>query len=450
MDRSNIGQSGFNTFLNDDSKCAEWFQEVKKYIPYSTSKANQYITPYPLCIQGGSGCYATDLEGMERMDCINAFTAMIHGHAFPPVVRAVTEQLSRGTNFSYPTPAESALAKLMVDRVSGIDIVRFGNSGTEAVMMAVKAARAYTGRDRIAKFEGAYHGYYDDIQVGTSSKPPDWGPEDAPASLPSSGGIPMHRVKETLVLPWNDPDSVEQLLSRHKDELAAVIVDPLANRMGFIPPASGFLDRIREITRSYGILVIFDEVISFRIGYGGAQALYGGDPDFTTFGKIMGGGFPIGATAGKAEVMSVFDPGSKGPRILSGGTYSANPVSMIAGLAAMEALDSNEYDRLEDMGNRLRTRMNDLFQNSNQSGQVTGVGSLFRVMMTDLPLKNYRDTMMIPDAETRCLRLFLALLDTGIMVGTNGLGCLSTPMGDEELDKIAAAFERALSILDNE
>ena len=450
MDRSNIGQPGFNTFLKTDSKCAEWFQEVKKYIPYSTSKANQYITPYPLCIQGGSGCYATDLEGVERMDCINAFTALIHGHAFPPVVQAVAEQLSRGTNFSYPTPAESALAKLLVERVSGVDIVRFGNSGTEAVMMAIKAARAYTGRDRIAKFEGAYHGYYDDIQVGTNSKPSDWGPKDAPASIPSSGGIPMHRVKETLVLPWNDADSVEQLLSRHKNELAAVIVDPLANRMGFIPPAPGFLDRIREITRSYGILVIFDEVISFRIGYGGAQARYGGDPDFTTFGKIMGGGFPVGATAGKADVMSVFDPGSKGPRILSGGTYSANPISMIAGLTAMEALDSNEYDRLEDMGHRLRARLNELFNQSKQKGQVTGEGSLFRVLMTDRPLKSYRDIMMDPDAEIRSLRLFMALLDTGIMVGSNGLGCLTTPMGNEEIDKIAAAFERALSILDNE
>jgi glutamate-1-semialdehyde 2,1-aminomutase len=439
-------QSGANTFLKPGSKCAEWFREAVRYIPGGSSKANLYMRPHPLYVEGGSGCWATDLEGVERLDCINNFTSLIHGHAFPPVVQAVTAQLARGTNFAFSTPEELQLAKLLVERIPGLERVRFGNSGTEAVMMAIKAARAFTGRDRIAKIEGAYHGYYDDVQVSFHSEPPDWGPDDAPASLPSSGGIPKHRVQETLVLPWNDQEATERLLTRHKNEVAAVIVDPLANRMGFIPPAPGYLKHLREVTRAYGILVIFDEVISLRVGYTGAQGRFGGDPDLTAMGKIIGGGFPVGATGGKAEVMAVFDPGTRGPSILSGGTFSANPITMTAGLAAMQALDRAAFARLEDAGARLRARLNDTFKRSGQAGQVTGDGSLFRLMMVSGPLRNYRDTVEA-GADQRSYRLFMALLDAGIMVNNNGLGCLSTPMGEEELDRIESAVERALSAL---
>ncbi len=444
MVNSQQSQTGANTFLKPDSHCARWYREAARFIPGGTSKANLYMRPHPLYVRGGSGCCATDLEGVERLDCINNFTALIHGHAFPPVVQAVTAQLARGTNFAFSTPEELLLAKLLVERLPGLERVRFGNSGTEAVMMAIKAARAFTGRDRIAKIEGAYHGYYDDVQVSFHSTPPAWGPDDAPASLASSGGIPKHRVQETLVLPWNDADTAERLLTRHRNEVAAVIVDPLANRMGFIPPAPGFLQHLREVTRAYGILVIFDEVISLRVGYAGAQGRYGGDPDLTAMGKIIGGGFPVGATGGKAVVMGVFDPGTKGPRILSGGTFSANPVTMTAGLAAMQAMDRATYARLEDMGARLRNRLDGVFKKSGQPGQVTGDGSLFRLMMVDRPLRNYRDTVE-PGADERSYRLFMALLDAGIMVNDNGLGCLSTPMGETELDRIETSLERALS-----
>ena len=439
-------QDGANTFLHPGSQCAQWYREALRYIPGGTSKANLYMKPHPLYLRNGTGCWATDLEGVERLDCINNFTSLIHGHAFPPIVQAVEAQLSRGTNFAFSTPEELRLAKLLVERVPGLEMVRFGNSGTEAVMMAIKAARAFTGRDRIAKIEGAYHGYYDDVQVSFHSEPPDWGLDDAPASLPSSGGIPKHRVQETLVLPWNDPDATERLITRHKSELAAVIVDPLANRMGFIPPAPGYLKHLREVTRAYGILVIFDEVISLRVGYSGAQGRYGGDPDLTAMGKIIGGGFPVGATGGKAEVMAVFDPGTKGPRILSGGTFSANPITMTAGVAALQALDRGAFARLEDMGSRLRARLNEVFRSSGQEGQVTGDGSLFRLMMVTRPLQNYRDTVEVGAAQ-RSYRLFMALLDAGIMVNDNGLGCLSTPMGESELDRIADALEAGLSRL---
>jgi glutamate-1-semialdehyde 2,1-aminomutase len=446
MAKSKRPQAHANAFLESGSQCGQWYREAIQFVPGGTSKTNVHMRPHPLYVQGGDGCWVTDLEGIERLDCINNFTALIHGHAFPPVVRAVTEQLSRGTNFAFSTPDELLLAKLLVERIPGLDLVRFFNSGTEAVMMAIKAARAFTGRDRIAKIEGAYHGYYDDVQVSFNSSAPQWGPADAPASLASSGGIPKHRVQETLALPWNDADAAERLITQHKSELAAIIVDPLANRMGFIPPAPGFLKRVREVTRVHGILLIFDEVISLRVGYGGAQERYGGEPDLTAMGKIIGGGFPVGAVGGRAEVMAVFDPGSKGPRVAAGGTFSGNPITMTGGLAAMQAMDRAAFARLERMGAQLRARLNTLFVQSGQAGQVTGDGSLFRFVMVGRPLRNYRDTIA-PGATERTSRLFMALLDVGIMINDNGLGCLSTPMGEAELDRVEEAVGRALAVL---
>ncbi len=432
-------------FDDPGSQSRALFERARQVIPGGTSKANFHVHPHPFYLAEGRGCRATDVDGVERIDAINNFTALIHGHAFPPLVDAVSRQLSRGTAFAASTPEEVALAELLVERVAGLERVRFGNSGTEAVMMAIKAARAYTGRDRIAKFEGAYHGYYDDVQVSYSSRPDDWGPDDAPASVPSSGGVPKHRVLETLVLPWNDPDACERLVTRHASELAAVLVDPLANRMGFIPPADGFLAFLRQLTRQHGVLLVFDEIISFRVGYHGAQGRYGGDPDLTAFGKIIGGGFPVGATGGRAEVMEVFDPGTRGPRIASGGTFSANPVSMTGGLATMRAMTPAAFDRLEALGARLRARLGEVFRDAGVPGQVTGEGSLFRLLFTDRPLRSYRD--LDQAAEARMERLFLALLDAGVLIHTTGLGCLSTPMGDREIEEIAVAAERALGVV---
>jgi glutamate-1-semialdehyde 2,1-aminomutase len=427
------------------SASSHLFERARRVIPGGTSKANMRIRPHPCYVASGAGCRVTDVDGVVRLDALNNFTALIHGHGFPPIVEAVTRQVARGSAFASSTPEEVSLAELLCERVPGLERIRFGNSGTEAIMMAIKAARAYTGRDRIAKFEGAYHGYYDDVQVSFSSKPADWGPDEAPASVPSSGGIPKHRVLETLVLPWNDREACERLLERHGSELAAVLVDPLANQMGFIPPAEGFLAFLRALTRAHGVLLIFDEIISFRVGYRGAQGRYGGDPDLTAFGKIMGGGFPVGATGGRAEVMEVFDPGTRGPRILSGGTFSANPVTMAAGLAAMQAMPESEFARLEQLGTRLRTRLTEVLRASGVAGQVTGEASLFRLLLSGRPLRNYRD--IEPDVDGRADRLCHALLDAGVVVNTNGLGCLSTPMSEREVEEIAVALEKALSVL---
>jgi glutamate-1-semialdehyde 2,1-aminomutase len=430
------------SFLDPGSASSRLFERARRVIPAGTSKANMHVRPHPCYLAYGRECRITDVDGVERLDALNNFTALIHGHAFPPVVEAVTQQLWRGSTFPASTPQEVELAELLVSRVPGLERIRFGNSGTESVMMAIKAARAYTGRDGIAKFEGGYHGYYDDVQVSFNSRAPEWGSDAEPASVASSGGIPRPRVRDVLVLPWNDKDAVERLITAHRRELAAVIVDPLAYQMGFIPAEEGFLDFLRAVTRAHGILLISDEVISFRVGFTGAAGRFGGEPDLFVFGKIIGGGFPIGATGGRADVMQVFDPDNRGPRIASGGTFSANPVGMVAGLATMKAMDQAAFDRLEAMGSHVRARLTEAFEASGIPGQVTGKGSLFRALFTARPLRNYRDIDFT--AEANMERLFLHLLDEGVLLHPHGMGCLSTPMTEREIEELGTAFERAL------
>ncbi|MBI3977561.1 MAG: aspartate aminotransferase family protein [Chloroflexi bacterium] len=439
--------AGRNRFLDATSANARLYEEACRYLPGGTSRLHNHFAPHPVYIRSGAGCRFTDVDGVERVDFLNNMTALIHGHANPAINEAIIGQLQRGTAFSEPSEPEVALAKLMVERVGSVEKIRFANSGTEAVMMAVKLARAFTGRSRIAKFEGVYHGYYDYVQVSYSSTPANWGPADAPAGVASSGGLAASVEDEVLVLPFNNRAAVERLLEQHGASIAALLVDPLSNRAGFPLPAEGFLDFLRAITRAYGILLIYDEVISFRVGYGGAQGKYGGDPDLTTFGKIMGGGLPVGAVGGRADVMALLDPTRGGAKVASGGTFSGNPLTMAAGLAAMEQMTPAAYERLNALGEQLRRGANAAFTAAEEPGQVTGDGSLFRILLTAEPVADYRSSMTGAAPAERMARLHLHLLDEGIVVATNGLGSLSTPMGVAEVDHFVGGLTRALERL---
>ncbi len=446
--RGRVSGGGANRFLAPDSETARLYEEARRLMPGGTSRLHYYSAPYPIYARSGKGQVLTDVDGVERIDFLNNMTALIHGHANPRINQAIVEQLERGTAFSEPTPEEVALARLMVERVPSVEQIRFANSGTEAVMLAIKLARAFTGRSRIAKFEGFYHGYYDYVQVSFSSTPDNWGPVDAPAAVPSSGGLADSVVREdVLVLPFNDREAVEGLMDRHGRSLAAVICDPLSNRAGFPRPAEGFLDYLRQVTRHYGIVLIFDEVISFRLGYHGAQGKYGGDPDLTTFGKIMGGGLPIGAVGGRADIMALLDPTQGPPRVLSGGTFSGNPLSMVAGYAAMEQLTPEVYARLDALGERLRSGGNAVFRATGEPAQFSGDGSLFRIVLTDEPLTDYRAGVRRAKPATRLSQLHRLLLDEGVIIARDGLGCLSTPMDETDVDFFLAALERAVERL---
>jgi glutamate-1-semialdehyde 2,1-aminomutase len=447
MTESRAATLGANAFLEPESATARSHAAASEVIPGGTSRIHYHFAPYPIRARRGEGCRLVDAEGVPRLDFLNNMTSLIHGHGHPAVKRAIVEQLERGTAFSEPTDEEVGLARLLAERVASVDRVRFANSGTEAVMFAIKLARAFTGRSRIAKFEGFYHGYYDYVQVSFNSTPANWEDPAAPASTPSSGGLADDVLGQVLTLPYNDRPAVERLLERHGRSLAALILDPLSNRAGFPPPAEGFLTFLREITRDLGIVLIYDEVISFRLGHGGAQGKYGGAPDLTTFGKIMGGGLPVGAVGGRAEVMALLDPSGGAPRVISGGTFSGNPLTMAAGLAAMEAMTEAEYARLDRLGERLRAGADRLFRKAGRPGQVTGDGSLFRIMLTDEPITDYRSSVRRAAPAAQMAQLHRELLDEGLVVSITGLGCLSTPMAEPEVDAFLAGLERALARL---
>ena len=433
-----------NSFLSPDSATAKLYAEASQYIPGGSSRVHYHFHPSPIYAKSAAGCYLTDAEGVERLDFLNNMTALIHGHGNPAVKQALVDQIERGTAFSEPAEEEIALARLMNERVSSVEQIRFGNSGTESVMLAIKLARAYTGRSMIAKFEGFYHGYYDYAQISNGVAGLNLGDESAPRSVAGSGGLADSVSEDVLVLPFNNRPAVERLLEEHHQSIAALILDPLSNRAGFVRPAEGFLNFLREITSEYGIVLIFDEVICFRISYGGAQGAYGGDPDLTVFGKIIGGGLPVGAVGGRRDIMALLDPSIGNPPVASGGTFSANPLTMVAGFAALEQMTPAEYERLAQLGRRLREEGTSIIAAAGVRGQITGDGSVFRILFTDEPISNYRSSARQAAAPAFIANFHLNLLDEGVIISKAMLGCLSTPMGDQEVDFFLAALERSI------
>jgi glutamate-1-semialdehyde 2,1-aminomutase len=428
-----------------DSASARLYRQAQAVMPGGNSRTTVFMSPHPPYAFEGQGCWVTDVDGDRRLDCLNNYTALIHGHAHPALVEAAADRLRRGSAFALPTPEEVELAALLVERLPAVDQVRFTNSGSEAVMMAIKAARAFTGRPKIAKFEGAYHGSYDWAEVSLSSAPADWGSADVPASVPYTRGTPASVLDEVVVLPFNRPDLAARRIDDNADALAAVLLDPLPYRVGLIPARPDFLDAIRDVTRAHGILLILDEVISFRVGFHGAQGVFGIEPDLTALAKIIGGGFPVGAVGGRAEVMAVFDPRGGAPAVPHGGTFNANPVTMAAGLAAMRLLDRAAFERLDELGAALRTGLDDCFKEAGVSGGVTGVGSLFRIHPVDRELLDYRSARAEPAEAARLDRLVRRLLDHGVLMSTTGLGCLSTPMGPHEIEGFLETFAACLA-----
>jgi len=428
------------------SKSAALFARAQGVLPGGNSRTTVYLSPYPPYAAAGDGCWITDVEGDRRLDCLNNYTALIHGHTHPSIVEAATRRLALGASFPMPTPEEIDLAALLCERLPSAERVRFTNSGSEAVMIAIKGARAFTGRPKIAKFEGAYHGSYDYAEVSLGSTPETWGSLAAPVSTAYSKGTPPAVLEDVVVLPFNHTEQAVARIEREASHLAAVLVDPVPNRVGLVPARAEFLQALRDVTRAHGIVLIFDEVISFRVGYHGAQGALGVTPDMTTLGKIIGGGFPVGAVAGRADVMAVFDPTRGGsPPAPHGGTFNANPVTMAAGLAAMRLLTPEAFAKLDELGAKLRGSLEACFKRAGVPGAVSGQGSLFRVHPTDRELTDYRSTRTTPEEEARLQRLIRGLMERGVLMSITGLGCLSTPMGDAELESLTETFAAVLA-----
>jgi glutamate-1-semialdehyde 2,1-aminomutase len=434
-----------NRYLDAGSRAAALYAEARRWLPGGNTRTTVFAAPFPPYADHGRGCLLVDVDGQERIDFLNNYTSLILGHADPGVNQAVVQQLQRGSAFGFPTEHEVALARELVPRVASVDRVRFTNSGTEAVMLAIQLARAATGRPKIAKFEGCYHGSYDYAEVSLAPPAEAMGDPDAPRSVPALPGAPPSIADDVLVLPFNRPEAVERLLQRHAEDVAAVLIDPLPNRAGLIPAQPAFLERLRAATRRHGMLLICDEVLVFRIGYGGAQAVFDFEPDITTFGKIIGGGFPIGAVGAREPVMSLFDPSGGAPRVPHGGTFNANPISAVAGLATLRRLDRQAFARLEELGDLLRDRLRETFARLGMVGQVTGRGSLFRVHLVDRPLVDYRSARWDERTAAKLGLWYTEMLANGIICSPQGLGCLSTPMGPEHIEQFIRASEAALA-----
>ncbi|MDD9927687.1 MAG: aspartate aminotransferase family protein [Rhodospirillaceae bacterium] len=428
------------------ARSAALHERARASMPGGNTRTTVWRAPHPIYAASGKGCRIIDVDGNTYLDFINNFTSMIHGHANPVIAEAVREQLALGTCFAMPTASEIGLAELLCGRVPSFERIRFTNSGSEAVMMALKAARAHTGRPKIAKCEGAYHGSYDFAEVSLDSAPATWGNAD-PNSVAYSAGTPQSVLDEVIVVPFNKPAEAERILRMHADELACVLVDPMPSRAGLIPASQDYLDMLWQVTRDTGMLLVFDEVVSFRLGYAGAQGLMDIEPDLTTIAKIIGGGFPIGAVAGKEAVMAVFDPRNGKPLAPHGGTFNANPISMVAGTAAMELLTPEAFERLNELGDYARAGARNALEESGVDGQVTGAGSLLRIHMTNIPLVDYRAALPT-DAQKAALTSLVDFMHAqGILISETGVCALSTPMGEAEIDELIETLTTALAAI---
>ena len=426
--------------LIEQSPSAALYQRALKVMPGGCSRNTVLRKPYPLYAERGEGCYVTDIEGVKRIDFANNMASLIHGHAHPEVVSAVTEQLHKGTAFTLATEVEIDYAEHMCSRNSGFEKIRFVNSGTEAVMSCLKAARAYTGRAKIAKVEGAYHGLYDYAEVSQTSAPANWGEEGRPVSVPVAHGTPASALNDVVVIPFNDAERAVAILDQHADELACVLIDLLPHRVGLVPASQEFVSALHRWTRDNDALLVCDEVITFRSEYGGAQQCYQVKPDLTAMGKMIGGGFPVGALAGRAEVMEVMNPLADKVLFPHSGTFSANPVTMTAGLVTMQLFDEPAVLKLNRLAEYARTQLTDAIRLTDIPACVTGGGSMFRVHMKPEPPVNYRAAFQTPE-ETAMLKVLLDhLFDNGVMMINTCSGALSTVMTEKEVDILVDAM----------
>ncbi|MDQ6636275.1 MAG: aspartate aminotransferase family protein [Candidatus Dormibacteraeota bacterium] len=417
----------------------ELAERARALMPGGTTRTTTYVEPYPIYIERGQGARVWDVDGVERLDLICNYSSMILGHAHPAIVAAIREQAAQGTGFAATNPLEVELAALLCDRVPSVERIRFCSSGTEATMFALRLARAFTRRPKTARCEGGYHGTHDFAEVSTHPEPELAGPASEPRPVADSSGTPAAAVAATVVLPFNDPDAAAAILTRHAAELAAVIVEPILGSGGVIAPEPGFLERLREVTSRHGILLIFDEIISLRVAYGGAQARYGVTPDLTTMGKIIGGGLPVAAFGGRADVMALLDP-SRPASLPQGGTYNGNPLGMAAGLAGMRELTEPVFAELERKGERLRAGLQEAFDSQDLAAQVNCAGSLLNIHFSSRPVRDYRSLAAADKKLSR--EFFLAMMNEGVMFAPRLMAALPTCLSDAEIDQVIESTGR--------
>ena len=430
-----VTTTSFNT-----AKSEEIFSAAQKLMPGGVSspvRAFKSVGGQPVVFDRVKGAYAWDVDGNKYIDYIGTWGPAICGHAHPEVLDALQEALQKGTSFGAPCLLENVLAEMVIEAVPSIDMVRFVNSGTEACMSVLRLMRAFTNRDKIIKFEGCYHGHADMFLVKAGSGV-------ATLGLPDSPGVPKSTTNNTLTAPYNDLEAVKNLFENNPDSIAGVILEPVVGNSGFIVPDAGFLEGLREITKEYGALLVFDEVMTgFRISYGGAQAKFGVTPDLTTLGKVIGGGLPVGAYGGRADIMSMVAPA--GP-MYQAGTLSGNPLAMTAGIKTLELLKKpGTYEQLDRITTKLAEGMLQVAKDTGHDVVGGHLSAMFGMFFTNTPVHNYED------AKTSDLKKFgrfhRGMLERGIYLAPSQFeaGFTSLAHTDEDVDTTLAAAKEVLS-----
>lgn len=413
----------------------ELFEESKKIIPGGVSSPVRAFKPYPFFVAKGEGSHIYDVDGNSYIDHCLAYGPLILGHVDKTVVSDLTNQLTMGTAYGAPTENEIKLSREVINRIPSAEMVRFTNSGTEATMSAIRVARGFTKRDKIVKFEGAYHGAHDYCLVKGGS---------GAACLPDSLGIPVDTTKNTLTVPFNDEEALTELIEKEGENIACIIMEVVMGNIGCVEPKDGYLEFLRKITEENGIVLIFDEVITgFRLATGGAQEYYGVTPDMTTLGKIVGGGLPMGAFCGKKEIMELVAP--NGP-VYQAGTFSGNPISVQAGLSTLKQLNKDFYTSLNKKGEFLRSNIRDIVDELSLEISPVGLGSMFQIYFNPNEVTNYAEAQE-SDSE-RFLVYFRQLLKEGVFIPPSQFECnfISSAHEMEDLEKTANAIRESLKV----
>lgn len=403
--------------------------EACKYMPGGDTRTATFFLPFPNFIKYGDGAYMYDEDGFKLLDFQNNYTSLIHGHAHPETVEAVREQIAKGSAYTAPFEKQIELSAILTQRFPSVDMIRYTNSGTEANMHALRIARAYTGKAKIIKTEGGYHGTTDVFEASVDPNIKKARTLDQIKVIPESRGVSENALKDVLVVPFNDIERTRKMIEEHHRETACIIIEPIMGSAGQITPDLEYLKFLREITEQYHIVLIFDEVVTGRLSLGGAQKFYGVTPDLTTMGKIIGGGTPVGAFGGKQEIMQLYDPREK--KMYHSGTFNGNAVTMAAGLATMKAYNQEAVDYVNGLGTLFKEGVLKIYDKLGLNMKISGTGSIYNILFTDKEVKNYRDVASAHEELNKVL--YMSLLTKGIFDAERGMFCMSTAMTKEDI-----------------
>ncbi len=423
---------------------AKAFEDAKNYMTGGETRSIVFFNPHPLTIERGQGAYLHDLDGNKYIDFLNNYTSMIHGHANPQIMKAAHESIDKGICYGSAISEQIILAKKLCDRVPALERVRFCNSGTEAVLFALRAANAYTGKSAIIKMEGCFHGSIDLVEHSIAPELSQKDPSNPWKAYPDCLGISQNVARDIYVAPFNNADAVESILKEHGDEISTIILEPIMGQTGAIAATKEYLVRLRQLADQYKVVLLFDEIQCLRVGYHGAQGLYGVTPDLTTVGKWVGGGYPIAAFGGKKEIMDVYNPQTK-DFVAQSGTFNGNKLGMAAGIVSMDLLDEEAVDYINTLAEKLQKGIQKTIEQNELPISVARQGSLMHVHFTKEVPTDYASTKGPYKNFNKVLHLML--LNRGIFIAPRGSMNISTVMTPEDIDTAIAAYEEVLTAM---